>query len=83
MTETTLLLASLDGPGIKARSQARSRLYDGATFGQYEPNSRRLPARSVCWIDNPVRYPPGRAKLLTRPVPTDLPPPQKQSGWPR
>ena len=45
MTETTLLPASLDGPGIKARSQARSCLYDAATFGQYEPNSRRLPAR--------------------------------------
>jgi len=33
MTETTLLLASLDGPGIKARSQARSRLYAQPRLG--------------------------------------------------
>ena len=32
--------------------------------------SRRLLARSVCWIDRPVMLPPGRAKEVTRPVPT-------------
>ena len=28
--------------------------------------SRRLPARSDCWLDRPVTLPPGRAKLATR-----------------
>src|SRR5262249_18755042 len=35
--------------------------------------SRRLLARSVCWIDKPVMFPPGRASEATRPVPTGSP----------
>src|SRR5262245_13193771 len=33
-------------------------------------SSRRFPARSVVWIDRPVRLPPGRARLATRPFPS-------------
>src|SRR5262249_36730557 len=36
-------------------------------------HSRRLLARSVCWIDKPVMLPPGRASEATRPVPTGSP----------
>src|SRR5436190_22396771 len=35
--------------------------------------SRRLVARSVPWLDSPVRFPPGRARLATRPVATGSP----------
>ncbi len=33
-------------------------------------SSRRLPATSVCWSDEPVMLPPGRDRLATRPAPT-------------
>src|SRR3984957_14739516 len=33
-------------------------------------NSSRLPARSVAWSDNPVTLPPGRTKLVTKPLST-------------
>jgi hypothetical protein len=33
-------------------------------------SSSRLPARSDCWLDNPVTLPPGRAKFLITSPPT-------------
>src|SRR5437667_9773019 len=33
-------------------------------------SSSRLPERSVDWRDRPVTLPPGRARLLTMPLPT-------------
>src|SRR5262249_32778582 len=35
--------------------------------------SRRLAPRSAAWLDRPVRLPPGRARLATRPVATGSP----------
>jgi hypothetical protein len=36
-------------------------------------SSSRLPLKSVAKADNPVMFPPGRARLATRPVSTGLP----------
>jgi hypothetical protein len=36
-------------------------------------SSIRFPAASACCVDRPVTLPPGRAKLLTRPLPTGSP----------
>src|SRR5262249_15393008 len=33
-------------------------------------SSSRLPARSGAWTERPVTLPPGRARLVTRPVPS-------------
>src|SRR5262249_8866281 len=36
-------------------------------------SSSRLPAISAAWFDDPVTFPPGRARLATKPVPTGSP----------
>src|SRR5262245_947731 len=36
-------------------------------------SSSRLPATSAAWFDDPVTFPPGRARLATKPVPTGSP----------
>src|SRR5262249_23475838 len=40
----------------------------------------RLAPRSVAWLDRPVRLPPGRARLATRPVATGSPGSAKTIG---
>src|SRR5262249_561548 len=42
--------------------------------------STRLAPRSVAWLDRPVRLPPGRARLATRPVATGSPGSAKTIG---
>src|SRR5205085_3723781 len=43
-------------------------------------SSRRLPTSSAPKLDNPVTLPPGRARLVTSPLPTGSPAPAKTMG---
>ena len=43
-------------------------------------SSSRLPAISVVWSDTPVAFPPGKARLVTRPVPIGSPAPANTIG---
>src|SRR5438132_6034060 len=54
-----------------------SRLRRGTTSRK---SSSRLGAASLCWIDKPVMFPPGRARLATRPAPTGSPTDAKTIG---
>ena len=87
-TSSACLISEMATSRSRARAAACTSGNSNATFGlsglakianRRRPgttsrnSSTRLPAESVCWIDIPVRLPPGRARLATRPVPTGSP----------
>ena len=43
-------------------------------------NRSRLPTKSDDWFERPVRLPPGRARLATKPTPTGSPDTAKTIG---
>ena len=55
------------GVGMPCRSPSRTAWPCSAS------SSRRFPSRSGAIAANPVKFPPGRARLLTKPVPIGSP----------